>query len=184
MSEKTVSPTKVITGIVRFSFVNVFAPKKAPGADEAKYSVCLLIPKTDKETLKAINAAIESAKEAGKAKFGGKIPANLKLPLRDGDTDRDEEDENYAGHFFVNATAKGKPGVIDKATGKQIENEDGFYSGCFGKASVNFYPFAVNGNKGVACGLNNLLKVKDGDRLSGRASAEDDFADEIDNDFM
>jgi len=185
MSETKVSPTRVITGKVRFSYANVFKPKKAEGSEEEKYSVCLLIPKSDKVTMKAINAAIEAAKEDGKAKFGGKIPANLKLPVRDGDTERDDDD-NYAGHWFINASAKGKPGVLDKNKNK-LESEDDFYSGCYGKASVNFYAFATKGNKGIACGLNNLLKLEDGDRLSGRSNAEDDFADDLDgdgNDFM
>ena len=86
--------TKVITGKVRFSYAHVFEPASINGGDE-KYSVSILIDKNDTKTISDINKAVEAAKQAGIAKFGGKIPQNLKLPLRDGDTER-EDDENYA----------------------------------------------------------------------------------------
>lgn len=171
--------TKVVTGEVRFSYLNVFEPKSIDG-NEAKYSVSLLIPKTDTATLIKIEAAIEAAKQAGIGKFGGKIPANLKLPLRDGDVDR-EDDETYAGHYFINASCKTKPGLIFK-NGHKIEDSTELYSGCYGRASVNFYAFNTNGNRGIACGLNNLQKLRDGDALGGRSRAEDDFADSIEED--
>lgn len=167
------SETKVITGKVRFSYANVFEPKAAQEGAEPKYSVSLIIDKNDKKTLKAIEKAIEAAIEAGKAKFGGKIPKNLKLPLRDGDEER-EDDENYEGKMFVNASSSNKPGVVDEDLNPIMDRED-FYSGCYGRASLNFYAFNVSGNKGVACGLNNLQFLEDGDRLSGGASAEEDF---------
>lgn len=184
------SETKVVTGKVRFSYANVFTPKAIEEGAKEKYSVALLIPKEDKATVKKINAAIEAAKELGKAKFGGKIPATLKLPLRDGDEER-PEDETYAGMYFINANSDSKPGIIDTG-GKKIVEDPGsatefdeyisneeFYSGCWGKASVNFYAFNMK-NKGIACGLNNLLKLEDGDRLAGTDSATNDFADDID----
>ena len=99
--------TKVVTGMVRFSYANVWEPKSINGSDE-KYSVSLIIPKTDKKTIAQIEAAVEAAKQEGKAKFGGKIPANLKLPLRDGDIDR-PEDEAYKNSYFVNANSKERP---------------------------------------------------------------------------
>ena len=105
--------TQVITGEVRFSYAHVWEPSSINGGDE-KYSVSIIIPKSDTKTIKAINNAIEAAKQEGIAKFGGKIPANLKLPLRDGDTDR-EDDENYANSYFVNANCKTAPGIVDKS---------------------------------------------------------------------
>jgi hypothetical protein len=165
---------KVITGKVRFSYLHVFEPSAAQEGQEKKYSVSLLIPKTDTKTLKAIEKAVEEAIQEGKAKFGGKIPANLKLPLRDGDDER-PDDENYEGMMFVNATSKNKPGLVDEDVNPIMEKED-FYSGCYGRASVNFYAFNAAGNKGIACGLNNLQKLEDGDRLSGGPSAEEDFS--------
>ena len=102
-----------------------------------------------------------------------------KLPLRDGDVER-EDDEVYAGHYFVNANANTKPGIVDKH-GQPIMDSTEFYSGCYGYASISFYPFNANGNRGIACGLNNLMKTADGDPLGGRSRAEDDFKDLIDD---
>lgn len=176
MSTQTVlSPTKVITGIVRASYLHVWEPATAPGSTEAKYSASLIIDKSDKATLKKINEAIEAAKEAGKAKWGGKIPAKLKMPLRDGDEER-PEDEAYQNSFFVNANAKTKPGIVN-ANAAPILNQDEMYSGCFVRASITFYAYDQAGSKGIACGLNHLMKVKDGDPLGGRSTAENDFAD-------
>lgn len=168
--------TKVITGKVRFSYAHVFEPHSVEEGGQKKYSVSILIPKSDKKTLAKIEAAVEAATEAGKGKWGNKIPKNLKLPLRDGDEER-EDDENYAGMMFVNASSNSKPGIVD-ANLDALMDQDEFYSGCYGRASLNFYAFNVSGNKGIACGLNNLQKLEDGDRLSGGASAEEDFADD------
>lgn len=176
--------TKVITGKVRFSYANVFEPKSINGSDE-KYSTSILIDKKDTKTIKAIRNAIEAAKQAGFSKFGGKIPAKLKEPLRDGDEER-EDDENYQGKYFINANAKTKPGLVDKK-GRPIIDSTEFYSGCYGYASITFYAFNSNGNKGIACGLNNIMKTDDGEPLGGRSRAEDDFANlitEDEDDFL
>lgn len=175
--------TKVVTGEVRFSFLNVFEPKSINGSEE-KYSVSLLIPKTDTKTINAINRAVEAAKQAGIGKFGGKIPAVMKLPLRDGDAER-PDDEIYAGYYFVNANCKQQPGLVYKNGQKIIDSTD-LYSGCYGHASINFFAFNNNGNKGIACGLNHLMKTRDGEPLGGRSKAEDDFAGLIEDsdDFL
>jgi hypothetical protein len=175
------SSTKVITGPkTRFSYANVFEPKSINGGD-AKYSVSLLIDKKDKKTLDKIEAAVQAAIEEGKGKWGGKIPKKLKLPLRDGDEERD--DEAYAGKMFINANSSTKPGVVDEDL-NPIMDQDEFYSGCFGRASVNFYAYNSNGSVGIACGLNHLQKLADGDRLSGGASAEEDFGAIDDDDLL
>lgn len=171
--------TKVITGKVRFSYANVFEPRKNDDGTE-KYSVSLLIDKDDTKTINSIKKAIESAKKAGVSKFGGKIPAKLKEPLRDGDEER-EDDENYKGKYFVNANATTKPGLVD-SKGRPIIDPTEFYSGCYGYASITFYAFNSKGNKGIACGLNNIMKTDDGEPLGGKAKAEDDFADLITDD--
>lgn len=168
------STTKVITGKVRFSYAHVFEPSAIEEGQEKKYSVSIIIPKKDTKTLNKIKEAIQAAAEEGKAKFGGTIPKNYKNPLRDGDEER-EDDENYAGCMFINANSTRKPGLVD-ADLNPIMDKDEFYSGCYGRSSVNFYAFNVSGNKGVACGLNNLQKLEDGERLGGGgASAEEDF---------
>jgi hypothetical protein len=177
--------TKVITGKVRLSYCHIFEPRPDDNGEE-KYSCSILIPKSDKETLRKIKAAVEAAIEQGKtSKWGGKVPANLKKPLRDGDEER-PDDEAYAGHYFLNATSKTKPGIA-KPIGKgpdgrvkfqEITDSTEVYSGCYAKVSINFYPFDAKGNKGVAAGLNNIVKVQDGEFLGGRASVQDDFANE------
>ena len=178
-----VNKTKVITGKnTRLSYFHGWEPTSINGGPE-RYSVSVLIPKDDKETIKAINDAVDAAIEEGIAKFGGKKPnkAAIKLPLRDGDTER--EDEAYAGHWFINANSQTAPQIVDKAV-KPILDRDEVYSGCYARVSLNFYAFNSNGNKGIACGLGNIQKIRDGESLGGRSSAADDFSTEEDDDFL
>lgn len=166
------TPTKVIIPC-RISFANIWQPHSINGSEE-KYSVSCIIPKTDKKLLAKIHAAVEAAKEDGKTrKWNGKIPPNLKLPLRDGDIDR-PDDENYENCFFLNATSKDAPQIVDRRV-QAITDPMMVYSGCYCNVSVNFYAFNANGNRGVAAGLGNIQFVKDGERLSGKASAESEF---------
>lgn len=164
---------KVITGKVRFSYVHVFKPWAGNEGQEPKYSVCVLIPKSDKKTLEKIQKAIEEAKQEGKEVWGGKIPAKISTPLRDGDEERPDQPE-FRGHYFFNANSKYKPGLVDKNL-DPILDESEFYSGCYGRVSVNFYPYNVSGNRGIAAGLNNIQKLADGEPLGGRTRPEDDF---------
>lgn len=171
------NPLKVITGKVRFSYVHVFEPAATSddGGDK-KYSVSLIIPKSDKATLAKIKTAIEAAKQAGLAKWGGKLPKVVKTPLRDGDAEKD--DECYENSMFINAKSSQKPGIVD-ANLDEIISRDEFYSGCYGRASITFFPYDVNGSKGIACGLNNLQKLEDGEKLGGSgASAAEDFVED------
>jgi hypothetical protein len=175
--------TKVITNPVRLSYAHVWEPKSFQGA-EPKYSCAILVPKEDTETLEAIKAAIRCAIDAGKAKFGGKIPTNLNTPLRDGDAERGD-DEAHAGMWFLNASGKTAPGIVDLNL-QQITDQSQVYSGCWCRVSLNFFAYAVPGNKGIGAGLNNLQKVRDDDALAGRSKAEDDFNDDYlgeDNDL-
>ena len=179
MAEIKKDVTRVITGKVRFSYLHVFEPDAIDESSEKKYSASIIIPKSDKATIAAINAAIAAAKEQGKtSKWGGKIPAKLDTPLRDGDIDR-EDDEAYAGAFFVNAKSKSQPGIIDLMK-KQITSEEEFYSGCYGRASLTFYPYDASGNRGIAVALNNLQKTSDGEPLSGKVAADVEFAEDPD----
>ena len=170
--------TKVVTGLVRFSYLNIWQPRAVSEGQDPKYSASIIIPKSDKKTLKKIKAAIEHAKEQGKnSKFKGKIPAGLKTPLRDGDEER-PDDEAYENSYFINANSNTAPGIVDINCNKIMDQEE-VYSGCYGRVSVNFYPFNTNGNKGIACGLNNIMKVKDGEPLGGRNAPEVDFNDDF-----
>lgn len=157
---------------VKLSYANIWEKKSINGGDP-KYSVSLLIDKNDKKTIKAIKDAIEEAKQEGIAKFGGKIPGKLKEPLRDGDEER-PDDETYAGMLFMNANSNNQPQIVNKQV-QPILDQTEVYSGCIANVSVSFYCFNTNGNKGVACGLGNIQKVADGERLGGGASAESDF---------
>ena len=172
------SDTKVVTGKVRFSYANVWEPTAIEEGKPKKYNVSILIPKKDKKGLAKIEAAIEAAVELAKAKYGGKLPKGFKLPLRDGDEDKD--DEAYEGTMFFSASSNRKPQIVDEDV-QPILDRDEFYSGCYGRASINFYLFDVSGSKGIAAGLNNLQKLEDGEHLGGGgSSAEDDFGDEDD----
>ncbi|NCB99935.1 MAG: DUF2815 family protein [Clostridia bacterium] len=181
----TTQPTKVITGKVRFSYVNIFKSRSFQLGQEEKFSICLLIPKKDKKTIADIKAAIQAAVNQGVSdKWNGKKPANLKLPLRDGDEERADEAEEYTDMFFLNANSNQKPGVIDMYKNEILDPTE-VYSGCWGRASINFFPFNSNGNKGIAVGLNNVQKLGDGEPLGGaRASAEDDFDDDFDDEML
>ena len=176
------NPTKVVTGIVRLSFAHVWEPASINGSNP-KYSASLIIDKSDTKTITDINAAVDAAIKAGVAKFGGKIPnkAALKLPLRDGDTER--EDEAYKDSFFVNANSTTAPQIVDRAVQPILDRSE-VYSGCYARVSVNFYAFNSNGNRGIACGLGNIQKIRDGEPLGGRTSAADDFATDLDDDFL
>lgn len=165
--------TQVVTGEVRLSYLNVFQPVAIQEGQTPKYSVSLLIPKSDATTLNKIKQAIENAKIAGQATWGGKTPPNLKMPIRDGDTDRPDQPE-YAGHYFINANSTHKPGIVDQNVNEIIDSTQ-LYSGCYGRADINFYAYNKNGNRGIACGLNNIQKLRDGETLGGRARAEDVF---------
>ncbi|KLL92631.1 UNVERIFIED_CONTAM: DUF2815 family protein [Streptococcus canis] len=179
--------TKVITSKnTRFSYLNANEPKSINGSTP-KYSVSLIIPKDDIETIDKIKAAIELAYKEGESKLKGNgksVPALsiLKTPLRDGDLER-PDDEAYHNAYFVNANSPHKPGVVDGNRQEIIDTSE-LYSGIYGRASISFYAFNSNGNKGIACGLNNLQKLRDGEPLGGRTRAEDDFATDDDDDFL
>lgn len=176
------STTKVSTPeMCRFSYVNLVEAKLAPGATTPKFGMSLIIPKTNKKTIRAIEDAISAAEEAGRDKFGKKWVAK-KLPLRDGDKER--EDEAYENSFFLNANSNNRPGMVDKKVQPILDPKE-IKSGDWGNVSLNFYPFNVNGNSGVAVGLNHVQKVKDGEPLGSVSNATDDFDEvEFEDDIM
>ena len=190
---KFTNPTKVITGPnTRFSYANVWEAKSINGG-APKFSVSLIIPKSDTRTVEKIKAAIEAAYKEGESKLKGgsrlqgngrSVPAlsAIKNPLRDGDTER-PDDEAYANSYFINANSATAPGIVDANCNPILERIE-VYSGVYGRASISFYAFNSNGNKGIACGLNNLQKLRDGEPLGGRTRAEDDFATSDDDDFL
>ena len=186
-TSKPVNPLKVITGKdTRWSYANLWEPKSINGGTP-KFSVSLIIPKSDTVTVQKVNRAIQAAYEEGQAKLRGNgrtVPplTAIKTPLRDGDTER-PDDPAYAGCYFINANSATAPGIVD-ADCNPILTRSEVYSGVYGRASINFYAFNSNGNKGIACGLNNLQKIRDGEPLGGKASAASDFSTDSDEDFL
>ena len=185
-----VNPTKIITGVCRLSYANIWQAKSINGG-VPKYSTSVLIPKSDMKTIANVKAAIEAAYYEGESKLKGNsktVPAltSLKIPLRDGDMER-PDDEAYAGHWFLNANSNTAPGVVD-ANREPIYDTSEIYSGVYARVSLTFYAFNSNGNRGIACGLQNIQKVRDGESLGGKPKAEEDFNDgfqvEDDSDFL
>ena len=175
--------TRITTGIVRLSYVHLFEPTPNPSG-ELKYSVAILIPKSDKKTLAAISEAIGNAIENGADKFNGISKNKLKNPLRDGDEDR-PGDAAYEGCYFINANNSRKPKVVNASLQEVIDPEE-VYSGCYAKACITFYPFSASGNRGIACSIDAVQKIRDGESLGGGSvnvndvfSAEDDDDDDM-----
>ncbi len=187
MSNNFSNPTKVITGPrTRWSYANVWDAKSINGGTP-KFSVSLIIPKKDTQTVEKIKKAIQSAYEEGEGKLKGNgrtVPllSAIKNPLRDGDVER-PDDPAYKDSYFINANSSDAPGIVDVDRNPIMERSE-VYSGVYGRASISFYAFNSNGNRGIACGLNNLQKVSDGEPLGGKSRAEDDFATAYDEDFL
>ena len=183
-NKNAVNPAKVITGVCRLSYANIWQAKSINGG-APKYSASVLIPKSDTKTVAKVKAAIQAAYEEGEGKLKGNgktAPslASLKTPLRDGDTER-PDDEAYAGHWFINANSNAAPGVVD-ANREPIYDTSEIYSGVYARVSLSFYAFNSNGNRGIACALQNIQKVRDGEALGGKSKAEDDFNDNFTSD--
>ena len=175
---------KIVTPVFRVSFPNVFQPRGFEGQKE-KYSVVMLFSKEDKEELKALSSLLEEAareKWPDDAKRKAIMSSKLfKYPLRDGDAEKPDMD-GYPGCFFASATAKAerRPGLVDDTLQPIIDSEQ-FYGGCYARATITAYAFDVAGNKGVAFGLQNIMKVRDGEPFGFRSTPENDFADFANN---
>lgn len=169
--------SNLVTGKVRFSYVCVFEPRAVIGGDE-KYSITLLIPKTDTNTYQRIMAEINKTLQENLAEtFKGIMPTNPSLPIYDGDGLRPSGEPfgpECKGHWVISAKSNSAPEVVD-ANCNPIMSKNELYSGCYGRASIRFYAYNKNGNKGVGCGLGNVQKLEDGQPLDGRTTAAEDF---------
>lgn len=179
--------TKVTTGKIRLSYLNVVAARSMNEGEEPKFSSAILIPKKvngkDNPDIAKIDAAIEAAKQIGKTKkWGGAIPPVLKLPWHDGDLEK-PEDEAYKGHVFFNASNARKP-ILLGTDKRPLDNESDLYSGAFARVAINFFPFKGK-SKGVAVSLESILKLEDGESLGGGIVTYDDavaaFSDDEDD---
>lgn len=181
---KPASTTRVITGKVRLSYTHLFEPYSIDGDQDPKFSVMLLIPKSDKKTLADLKAAEQAAAEIGKSsKFGGKIPQNLASIIRDGDEFAEDYPER-AGHWFMSVTspANRRPNVVDQNV-QPILDQSEVYSGCYARLSLNAFPYTFGSKKGISFGIVNVQKMAEGEPLGGVTRAEDDF-DPIEDDLL
>lgn len=180
MIDPIVKENRVVFGPCRLSYAHLFEkwqPDNAAG--DAKYMTNVLIPKSEKKTIKALQEAIEATAKAGAAKFkNGKVPAKYDSPLRDGD---DKEDELYQDHYYMNPKSSSRPSVVDK-NNQPIMGPEEMYSGVWAYISVSFFVYNVSGNQGVGCFLNSVRKFKDDERLGGNGNGADDFASIIEDD--
>ena len=183
MNKNVVS--KFITGKVRLCYENLFTPFAMNESQEPKYSACFLIRKSDASTIDNYNAAIEEVQRKGEVLWGGSVPKNLKTPLRDGDVERPGQDE-FAGHYFINARSNRPPAIYDK-DGNVLQNSEELYSGCYVRVSLNLFAYNTAGNKGIGAGINQVMKVEDGEPLYGSSRTVNDFGIQIknnSNDFL
>ena len=173
--------TQVVTGEVRFSYVNLFEAKKFRDTDaEGKYSVTILVPKTDTRTVEAIKAAIQKAAEKGAQKhFGGRVPTNVANTFKDGDTEvndlgelKCETNPELKGHYYMRLATKFQPKVLD-ANRQEILNPLEVYSGCYGKVSLTCCAYSGEGKRGVSAVLNNVMKTRDGEPLVNRLTGDE-----------
>ncbi len=176
------NPMQVVTGQARLSYVHLFTPYASPNGGDPKYSVTVLIPKSDVATKQRIDAAIQSAIQSGvESRWNGVRPPLIALPIHDGDGVRPSDGMPFGdeckGHWVFTASAKQAPGVVDVAL-NPILNQTEIYSGIYGRVSVRFFPYANSGKKGIGVGLNNVQKLADGEPLGSRTTAADDFGGE------
>ena len=173
-------PMKVLTGEVRLSYCNLTTPRAAQQGGEPKYSVTLLIPKTDVATKADIDAAINAAANDALPKvWNGARPPQLKVPIYDGDGVRPSGvpfGDECKGHWVMTASTKNKPQVvgIDNINCELAPSD--IYSGMYARVTIRFFGYSNSGNKGIGCGLGNVMKTRDGEALAGSASASVDFA--------
>lgn len=177
MVQPTQNANRVVTGEVRLSYVHLFEPFANDPDQQPKYSCVIVIPKSDKATLRAIRAAQKEAAEAGKSKFGGKVPNNLKTTLHDGDEEADlERNPEYEGCYYMSISSKTQPGIVDRSK-MPIMDASEVYSGCYARVAMGAFAYNTSGNRGVSFGLNHVQKLRDGEPLGGITRAEDEFDD-------
>lgn len=177
--EQNAIATQLTIGPVRFSYLKVQTPHAVQAGQTPKYSTAVLIPKTDEKSVAAVKKIIAAIMAQEMVKYGGKLPNGYKKPLKDGDAKDAEgnyinDDENYRGMFFFNASAIQKPGIVDKKQQPLLDMSQ-VYSGMWGYVNVNFYPYD-NVSKGIGVGLNHIMKTKDDTAFTSRISVDTAFA--------
>ena len=173
------NPTRVLTGEVRLSYANLSTPRSTNGGEE-RYSVTLLIPKSDTATFENILSSVEAAAVEAQGKlWNGVRPPVLTYPVHDGDGVRSSGlpfSDECKGHWVVNANSKTKPQVVHISDIHTELAPQDIYSGMYARVTVNFFGYYSNGKKGIGCGLGNVLKLREGEAFAGGATAASDFA--------
>lgn len=174
--------TTIVTDRARLSFTHLFEPYANNPGQEAKYSVTVLVPKSDIATKQRIDAAITAAKQQGVTKcWGGAMPPVVAIAVHDGDGVRPNGEpfgEECKGHWVFTASSKQAPQVVDIGLNPVINQTD-VYSGCYARVCVNFFPYNSNGKRGIGIGLQAVQKLEDGEPLGGRVSAAEAFGTPI-----
>lgn len=180
----TNNPCKVVTGPrTRWAYCNVWEPKQPLNGGRPKYSVKLIIPKDDMETVTAVDDAIRAAQDEGYKRLRGDdayVPSfgEIKWPVQDGDAPGLRNAQDYAGCWLINANSDNAPQIVDAHMRPVIEHSR-VYSGVYGRASISFYAYNKGGGKrGIACCLRNLQLIKAGEPLATRSDAQHDFGEE------
>jgi hypothetical protein len=174
-------PTKVLTGEVRLSYANLTTARANKPGDKEKFSVTLLIPKTDTATKANIDSSAEAAAQEAQGKlWNGVRPPVLPVPIHDGEGVRENGTPfgpECKGHWVMTASTYNRPQVVHQSdVNTELAPQD-IYSGMYARVTINFFGYMNNGKKGVGCGLGNVMKTRDGEPLAGGASASADFAD-------
>jgi len=172
---------KMMLKNVRLSYANLFEAKENKSGD-LRYSTALLIPKDHPQ----IDDLIANVNKVGEEKFGKKWETMVKkngLPVKDADEDGSADDKpEYEGQFYINTSSKRRPQVVDRQV-QPILDDSEIFSGCYANVSIAIFAFDVPENKGVSFGLNNVQKVKEGERLGGAPNADEEFEAMEDDDF-
>ena len=175
-------PTRVLTGECRLSYVNLVQPRANNNDPSAKpkYSVTLLIPKTDTAVYQNILSSIEAAAADAQGKlWNGVRPPVMPIPIHDGDGVRDNGTPygpECKGCWVITASSNNKPQVIHQSDiNTELAPQD-IYSGMYARVTINFFGYNRAGKRGIGCGLGNVMKTRDGEPLAGGASAAADFA--------
>lgn len=166
---------------VRFSYCNLFQPKAPfnnPQGDP-KYSVTVLVPKTNTAAKAVIDNAIAQAIDAGvSSKWNGVRPPQPAICVHDGDGPRPSDGSSFGeeckGCWVFTASTKQPPFVVDEYV-QNIIDPTKVYSGMWGNVNVTFFAYNNAGKKGIGCGLNGVQKIRDGEALGGQITAQEAF---------
>lgn len=175
--------TTVSIGECRLSYITVFTPKppfNKPDGD-LKYSVTVLLPKSNVQAKATLDAAINAAIAEGPAKcWNGVIPPQPAISVHDGDGPRPSDGSPFGpeckGMWVFTASCKAdRPPFVVDANVQPIMQQSEIYSGVYGNVNISCFPYANTGKKGIGIGLNGIQKTRDGEPLGNTVTAQEAF---------